>query len=177
MIKPTPESLTYTLTLAIASGHSDLANDLRNQIDKSPDIRKSVGDWLGFLSAYQQYQFLPSDDSVALVPERLNANRQVQVAFHYLRGMSMTRKLTELGVDELSSEHRTMLSNAMIELLTIPALYENQYPELSAAALFQSARLAERLGRTRDVRILTNELVSRFPKTYHASGKDRNANN
>jgi hypothetical protein len=55
----------------------------------------------------------------------------------------------------------------MLSLLKVPAIYDERYPTLSAAAIFQASKVAEKRGRPAESQKLTEELLSRYIRTYH----------
>jgi hypothetical protein len=59
-------------------------------------------------------------------------------------------------------------STALLDLLKIPAVYGQRFPPLSAAALFQSIRIAESQAWHAEAEILRRELLNRYPNSYHA---------
>ncbi len=78
----------------------------------------------------------------------------------YYRGINV---LHESDIGDLE------LSKAMLTLLRIPAVYGEMHRELSAAALFQSAEIAKHRGREGDSQKLKEELLRRYPRTYHGA--------
>ena len=59
-------------------------------------------------------------------------------------------------------------SRGMLELLEIPASYGDKYPALAAAALYQTAQIAKSLEWSKEGQVMEQELLLRFPFTYHA---------
>lgn len=59
-------------------------------------------------------------------------------------------------------------SRGMLELLEIPASYGETYPALAAAALYQTAQIAKSLEWSQEGQVMEQELLLRFPTTYHA---------
>ena len=161
-LQPAAGVAVYRSTLAIAGGQEQLAARLIDEIES---------EWRPLVLSYYQLRFADTvdglrTDSPTSPTERSDA---AVVMAGYLSGSHALRQFS--AVDELSDADRADLSRAMLELLTIPARYGERYPQLSAAALFQTAKAAEKLGQARDFRILMDELRFRYPDSYHAGSR------
>jgi len=55
----------------------------------------------------------------------------------------------------------------LLSLLTVPALFGDRFPNLSASALFRATSLLREKGDAKEAGILRNELLRRYPNTYH----------
>ena len=58
-------------------------------------------------------------------------------------------------------------AKSLLTLIRIPALYGDEQPALAAAAIFQAAEIAELRKRDSDSQKLRDELLRRYPRTYH----------
>ena len=57
--------------------------------------------------------------------------------------------------------------DAILSLLSIPARWENQYPTLASAALYEAIQVAEKRETAEEMRIIRDELLAKYPSTYH----------
>ncbi len=71
----------------------------------------------------------------------------------------------DLGSIE-SGEATAASTRASLSLFRVAALYR-RYPSLSAAALFRAVEIAEATGRPDEAKILRDELLRTYPRTYH----------
>jgi hypothetical protein len=76
----------------------------------------------------------------------------------YYRGINVVNQPDTSDLDR---------SKAILTLLRVPALYGNDYRDLSAAAIYQAAEIAKLRGRATDEQKLREELLRRYPRTYH----------
>lgn len=67
----------------------------------------------------------------------------------------------ELGSDPQSADL------AVLKLLGIPAGQKEDMPAMASAALYEAMNILKKTGQTREVVTLQNELLKRFPNTYH----------
>ncbi len=58
-------------------------------------------------------------------------------------------------------------ADAMLQLLEIPAEFGERYPVLASAALYQSSQIAKSLAWKHEEQILKQELLARYPRSYH----------
>lgn len=93
-----------------------------------------------------------------------------RIAALYYRGFCVDLDAAEDASETVDIDR----AKAMLALLRIPALYGDAYPDLAAAALFRCAELAKLRHRDVDEQKLRDELLKRFPRTYHGALESNN---
>ncbi|MFT5303090.1 MAG: hypothetical protein ACI814_003908 [Mariniblastus sp.] len=153
----------YLASIQIESGQTATAIQSLQRIDVKGDA--NLNDWHNVLLARaKQVDNDPIAAQTLLTPiaQRLQSPAR-PLALFYL-GTSMA---SMPGVSD------SEFSRAMLMLLKLPALYGANSPELAAAALFQAAEIAKLRGMNSVAQKLREELLKRYPHTYHGELEKR----
>ena len=147
--------LIYLTTLAIAAQKpkvQDLLSQLKN---RSSTIVKR---WRPIIEAQHEIQ----QDSPG------EALKKLQSQFKRFSGPHRGVANFVVGLASSKQEKGNQADRASLELLHIPATFGGQQPHLSAAALYEAARISDDAGLQSEVQVLHTELKTRFPNTHHA---------
>jgi hypothetical protein len=136
---------------------TDLLRSLTAELD--PKLDSELNAWRSLIDArlkLKQGKFAAAQSTFELGAKTLGGSARPAALYFY-------------GVATLQSPQATDhdLSKAMLSLLKVPAIYDERYPTLSAAAIFQASKVAEKRGRPAESQKLTEELLSRYIRTYH----------
>ena len=142
--------LIYRASLAIAAGEFAVAGADIDQLR----LQGSHPDWVKVLEASLLVSQDRIDEGLQLLRARDSFSRPCRAVALYLEGMHPSPSA-------LSSDA------SLVSLLTIPALFGESFEELASAALYGAAERTGADGKSGDRRILTNELLRRYPNTYH----------
>lgn len=157
MKRPRPEgAYIYFATLALAAGDAATADRVLGAVKSETG---SIGELRDIVAV--QRELLTKQPGTATT--KLEAN---------LPGISLENKplaLYWLGRVQLSAEDVETRKQGLVRLLRIPALYGNQSPEISAAALYHGVDFLKQLDDVRGSVALRNELLVRYGQTYFAA--------
>lgn len=147
----------YLASIKIELGETDDARRLLNSMGNR--LESIAGDWITVLNARIHQK----------KDEPLKAQAILQSNINELSGQPRLAGLYYLGINALNLPDLSDAdySAAILTLLRIPAEYGDQHRDLSAAALFQAVQIARVRGREQDALKLGNELLRRYPRTYH----------
>ncbi len=157
MRRPRPQGvLIYYVTLALAAGELEKADQVLAAVtaDSGP-----VAELKAIVTA--QRAIAGGDD----VPESKLASRLDQLS-------DLTRPLAcyWAGIAQLSPDReRVDRQRGLLLLLQVPALYGEQQPDVSAAALYRVASELETLDDARGSAAVRADLLERFGKTHFAT--------
>ena len=113
-----------------------------------------------------------------LLTSQLNLNQQlfgpVRTALNNQRAYFARAEPNQQAVSKFlkgqalgNSETDSAKVDAILSLLSIPARWENQFPTLSSAALYEAIQVAEKRETVEEMRIIRDELLAKYPSTYH----------
>lgn len=157
MTQPRPEgSYIYYASLALAAGEpAELERVL-------PSIRGDeplAGAWRDILLAQQEV--LSGSPGV-----RTQALRS---ALDTLPAACRPAALYWLGLAGLQSADEDAIRDGILQLLTLPASYAAQHPDLAAAGLYHAAAALDKLKDDAAAAAVRHELTSRFGATHHGA--------
>ncbi len=167
-------AVVYLLSMAITLKRTQLSQDLLR-------LMESQGpEWEGWKRVMQaQFKVSQGDFPAA---NRLLKNKQrdltgpTEALALYLNSssyfVSPGSAVANKTVNSISRSEDGC-ANAMLDLLQIPAAYGDRFPALAAAAIYQSAQMAESLGWSQENRLLTQELLLKFPNSFHARDMEK----
>ncbi len=154
---PPPGLTVYLASLKIELGQTDQALRLLRSLRSSAD--QEVDNWRKVLEARLDQKTKTALNSQTVLDR--NANKITgwarPVALYY-RGINVVTQPETSDLDR---------SKAILTLLRIPARYESDCPDLAAAAIYQAAKISHERGRETDEQKLRDELLRRYPNTYH----------
>ncbi len=146
--------LIYVASLAVAAGDSAGAVAILESPELNvPGLDSKMQCWVQVVQAARLMADSQVEQGSRLIRERDSFAAPCRAVALYLAG-------TQTVATE--SSHTAMLS-----LLAIPALFGDTYKDLSAAALYRAAELAKKNGDAKGRQNLINELLARYPGTYH----------
>ena len=146
-----------------------LVQDSENDqgLKQAADLLRSLGDdldpeldaWKALLEATLKQKLGSPASAQQVFDKRSKAlGGATRAAAFYLYGSNATRLADFTDLD---------LAKASLSLLKVPAIYGDQFPHLSSAAIYQAASVANLRGRKDESQKLINELLRRYPRTYH----------
>ena len=154
--KPLPTGARiYYATLSLAAGDRERAQTLLNGLTSDKPEIKQLRELL-----LTQMDVTPSTQPNAVVrfknllPQLDASNRVLGM---YWLGVAQT-------MGSISEEQQ----DGILQLLRIPAMYADTYPDMAAAALHTAMTTLEKNQDTPSSKALRKELLSRFGNTYHA---------
>jgi hypothetical protein len=173
-------AIVYLASLAVAVKRLELARDLVNLI---PPGASSFSDWRDILEAEIAIANREFDRAAQILGAKpFKDNEAARVVRKYL--LAAAYFVDENGAGEQHNQGVPSLAlpndqvsekvDAMLELVSIPAEFGGKYPALSAAALSQAIRIGESIGLTEERAALKQELLLRFPTSYHARVIEKN---
>jgi len=156
-----PEGLRlYAAALALAAGQHDTAQRLLAEV-QSPQM--PVAGWKRVLLA-----------AAALEAGKLDA-AAAQLDFPPLASQGdplspdcRAALLLVQGRIDTQSEEPQQVEAGLLALLTVPAAYGSQFPELAAAGLYHAALTLDKLKEEGAAAAVRQELLMRYPSSYHA---------
>jgi hypothetical protein len=165
-----PGPIVYLASMAIRTERLELARQLTQLLSNSND---QVEAWRLILLAQIQI----AEGNRLAAAEFLEANHAslvggaIPVAY-YLGAAGVIDPQAKPGNDpsQLANSPKSAINeqaDAILTLLKIPALFGNQYPDLSAAALYQSSQIAKSMAWDAEYQILEQELLNRYPRSLH----------
>jgi hypothetical protein len=72
------------------------------------------------------------------------------------------------GRIDTQSDDPRQVEEGLLELLTLPAAYASQSPELAAAGLYEAALAFAKLKEETAAAVVRRELATRWPASFHA---------
>ena len=145
--------LIYVISLAFAAKDQIQDRCLPELGRRSSTI---VREWLPVILAYREIAASRPGAYVEKLQKKLNELAGTRrAAALYLLGRSWSI---------LDEKH----DDGILTLLQVPAEFEQTMPHLSAAALFEAAKMAQRAGQQTESDLLTEELRTSYPNSYHA---------
>lgn len=165
LLQSNSESLTnspgvtiYLASIKIELGKTDEAMRLLRALDSTDP---EIASWRTVLEARIHQK----------TRNPLNAQTMLEINGKSIAGLARPVALYYRGINVLEQKDVSDLdrTKAILTLLRIPAIYGDVHQELAAAALFQSAKITKLRGRDLDAQKLTNELLRRYPRTYHGA--------
>lgn len=154
----TPGALLYLASLAITAENDGLAGRLIDEIRTMDSEQNNGHDWMSVVDANR---LLSSGETGQgrqivnrLVPDSADVDNSsaARAIALYLAGAYPDQDSTE---------------TQLLNLLTVPAIWGDRYPRLSAAALYRAISISREKSNPKQARILANELLRRYPNTYH----------
>jgi hypothetical protein len=149
----------YIASMKIELGKTDEAMQLLRSLDSTSN--SALIGWRSVLEARIHQK----------TKNALNAKTMLEANSKKIIGGARAVALYYRGINVLDESDIGDIdrSKAMLTLLRIPAVYGQAYRDLSAAALYQAAKIAELRGRANDAQKLKEELLRRYPGTYHGA--------
>ena len=154
-----PGMTLYLASIKIELGQTEQAISLLGSLESATESDPELKAWQTvMLARLQQKNSHP-----------LNAQTMLETNSNKITGTAGVAALYYLGINnmELVDTSDVDRSKALLTLLRIPALYGTEQPDLAAAAIYQSARIAELREKKTDAQKLRDELLRRYPQTYH----------
>lgn len=154
MTQPRPEgAYIYYAALALAAGETA-------EFDRVlPSIRgedPSVAPWRELLLAQQEVAAGSPGSAV----------ESLRIAAISLPESCRPAALYWLGLADVQSAEEQVVRDGILSLLTLPAVYRTQQPELAAAGLYHAAAALDKLKDDRSAAAVRYELTSQFGATY-----------
>jgi hypothetical protein len=162
-----PGALIYLASIRIELEQFRVARPLLERLSRFDD--PVVSSWLTVLKA----RLLQKEKKLSQAHPILERHRE-------LLGSSRPAAMFYLGMGYFESHENAAKANAqpgssidedlsrgILAFLGIPALYGDQHAEMSAAALFYSAKISDLRKRNREAQKLRDELLKRYGQTYH----------
>lgn len=163
--------IVYLASLAIKVGKFQYAQQLIDLLDRRD---RQTNAWRVVLAAELAVANGNFENAVAIMENQLTnedlKDPSIRVASLYLSASPHFRKLDAIPSDQpanpVSPLARAKDLKATLSLLRIASTYADTFPELAAASLFEAAKIVGDYSE-RDQKELQNELISRFPNSYH----------
>ena len=151
-----PEGLRlYAAALALAAGQHDAAQRMLAEVH-SPQM--PVAGWKRVLLATAELETGKPDAAAAqLTSQRDPLSPDCRAALLLVRGRIDTQ-----------SEEPQQVEAGLLALLTVPAAYGSQFPELAAAGLYHAALTLDKLKEEAAAAAVRQELLARYLSSYHA---------
>jgi hypothetical protein len=151
-----PEGLRlYAAALAAAAGQPEAAQRHMAEVH-SP--RMPVAGWKQVLLALTE---LDAGNTKAAAAQLASLRDPLPPA---CRGAAL---LVRGRIDTQSDDPR-QVEEGLLELLTLPAAYASQSPELAAAGLYEAALAFAKLKEETEAAVVRRELATRWPASFHA---------
>jgi hypothetical protein len=155
MSQPRPEGVyLYYASLAIAAGQPAEAERVLRTFQGTD---KTAAQWQDVILAAQEVQSGKPGPQIAA----LAANRDM------LADACRPAASYWLGLSRVAAADPATVQDGLLDLLTIPAQYARQDPELAAAGLYHAALTLDKLKDGFGSAALRRELVQQFPGTYY----------
>ncbi|MEM7457267.1 MAG: hypothetical protein AAF456_23190 [Planctomycetota bacterium] len=142
--------LVYRASLATAAGRLNVVREDIEQLRQ----QGSHPDWVKVLEARLLFSQDRIDEGLQLLRGKDTFDPACRAVALYLEGMH-------------PSPTASSSDASLVSLLTIPAIFGETFEEISSAALYGAAERSGKEGNVNERRILTNELLRRYPNTYH----------
>lgn len=142
----------YLASLAVARKDYSESDRLISKLRGKNDLTSSLDNWLTVIEIERYFA----------ANEQPRADQLVKQSFNRLSGGPRALVFYLRGTYATDGPEKQLLS-----LLTVPAVFGERFPNLSATALYRASLLVEKQGISKDARILRNELLRRYPNTYH----------
>lgn len=185
---PSPALTIYFASMEVELGRYERAAELMQTLERR-DFNKpkneEINSWAKIIQArvlHRQGDFVRSR-AVLESNEKNIIEHARPVALYYLGLAQM--KIHTVAIEEVlqlkddlskNIEPKTLsqvvdqdLSKSALIFLRIPAFYGDSNRHLSAAALFQTAQIANIRGHSTEYKKIQQELFRRYPRTYHGS--------
>jgi hypothetical protein len=169
MTQPRPEgAYIYYGSLALAAGDATEFNRVLSSI-RGEDPTASA--WRDILLAQQE---VAAGNPGAAV-EALRARRTGSAHHGAVGGQSppydnsSPAAIYWLGLADVKSADEATVRDGILALLTLPAAYRAQQPELAAAGLYHAAAALDKLKDDRGAAAVRDELASQFGATYYGA--------
>jgi hypothetical protein len=154
MSQPRPAgAYVYYATLAIAAGQTNEAERVLPLISSDDQV---PAPWRDIVLAQQEL----ATDSAGPAMESLQLRRDI------LPEPSRPVALFLVGKAALLSKDPDILRDGLLALLTLPAVYSSQQPELVAAGLYHAAGGLDKLNDTAGASAVRHELAGRYSGTF-----------
>jgi hypothetical protein len=168
-------AIVYLVSMAVEMDRFELARDLLKLIEN----RDGVEAWRLVLLAQikiaenelEQAARLLDDNQSKLLGAAVPLGLYLKSEKYFQTGEALRSSGAAAPATKLPKNWQSQIdqySRVMLELLEIPASYGEMYPALAAAALYQTAQIAKSLEWSQEGQVLEQELLLRFPSTYHA---------
>jgi hypothetical protein len=154
---PAPGTTIYLASLKIELGQTEEAMRLLRSVRFDSDAELSS--WRTVLEARHHQK----------TKNLLNAQTMLEMNEKKITGLARLAALYYRGINVVDQPDTSDLdrSKAILTLLRIPALHGDEHRDLAAAAIYQSAEIAKLRRRATDEQKLRDELLRRYPRTYH----------
>jgi hypothetical protein len=154
MAQPRPAgAYVYYATLAIAAGEFTAAERVLAPIDSMNNVAQPWGD---LVRAQQEL----AAESPGTATQRLKS--QLDTLAEAFRPAA----LLLIGQAEVRSPDEELIRDGLLDLLTLPAVYAAQQPELAAAALYHAAEAMDKLKDGAGATAVRRELTSHYAGTH-----------
>jgi hypothetical protein len=143
----------YTGSLAIAAGESETTDKALKALNAADPIQAD------FITILQAQQHVTAGEYPQAIEKLAKLTTSELPPLRVLA-------LYWSGVAASNQTGRARMQGALT-LLRIPASYADQFPDLSAAALYEASKAVEADGSSDSAQLLRKELLGRFPETWH----------
>ena len=156
LTKPLPDGARiYYATLSLAAGERERAQRLLTDLSSEEGEVKQLRDLLlTQLDATPETQSNTVNRLKNLLPQLDASNRVLGMYW--------------LGVAQTMSTNSDERQEGVLQLLRIPALYSDTYPDMAAAALHTAMATLQKNQNTSGSTAVRKELLTRFGNTFHA---------
>ncbi len=159
-------AIVYLASLAIEAKRLELARELMALLENPDELTKP---WQIVLQAQLEIATgHPNKAAELIAVESLKLSQATQAIGYYLKAAACFAPVdpaSHVPVVELNDD---VANQAVLDLLKIPAVFGQQYPALAAAAIYQAANIVSTQGQASECDILRQELMLRYPNSYHA---------
>ncbi len=154
----TSGALVYLASLAVAAENYGLADQLIAEIRKTSSGQDRIADWASVVEANRRLSSGETGQGRQILSRLIG---QLDGAKSQSAARAIALYLAGAYPDQDTFETQ------MLNLLRVPAIYGERYSNLSAAALYKAFTISREKSDPKQARILVNELLRRYPNTYH----------
>jgi hypothetical protein len=154
----TSGALVYLASLAVAAENYGLADQLISEIRSRGSAEDQNAEWTSLIDANRQLSSGEAGRGRQILKPLFEGSADQDNA-SAIRAVALYLAGAHPDLDNLETQ--------MLNLLSVPAIYGDRYPRLSAAALYMACSISREKSDPKQVRILVNELLRRYPNTYH----------
>lgn len=157
MSAPRPEGMSiYYASLALAAGEAAEADRVMRTL---PSDQPELAAWREVLAAQQEVAAASPGPAIGKLRGQLDS----------LPAVCRPAALYWVGLADSQQVDADRCKDGILRLLTLPAEYWEQQPELAAAGLYHTAAALAKLKDDRGAAAVRGELTSRYGHTQHAS--------
>ena len=158
LAQPRPDGVyIYYATLAVAAGETAEAERVLALLNRP---QEPLATWRDIVLAQQEL----AGDSPGAAIERLRSRGDA------LPELCRPVAVLLIGLADVRSSDGNVCREGLLNLLTLPAAYGKEQPELAAAGLYHAAAWLDKLKDAAGAAAVRRELASRYAGTYFEAG-------